>query len=285
MKIIVFLLTLIISFVSAETLTLDPQFDMYTDVEHPGTAPNVQQLWTANFPASGNFQRIMMKFDIEQYRDMELESAVLKLTRFYSCPSGGTTAAKFIRIAEDWDESAWNFNTHADLDNDVSMPYVFSGPGGNTVHNFEVDITTFINNWFENSIDDFGFAIVANSNQKFSKFYSKENANQSYRPKLELTVNNVLIEENLTENFSLTSYPNPFNPSTTINFSLSGSQFVQLKVANSNGSVLETLFTGNLNSGSHSFDWSATSGISTGVYYSILEVGNQRIMNKMVLIK
>jgi len=82
----------------------------------------------------------------------------------------------------------------------------------------------------------------------------------------------------------LNNYPNPFNPSTTISFSIPTEEFVSLKVFNSLGEevaelVNETLFAGNY---SVSFD---ASYLTSGVYFYQINAGIFIEIKKMMLIK
>jgi len=49
------------------------------------------------------------------------------------------------------------------------------------------------------------------------------------------------------------NHPNPFNPSTTIEFSLPKAEFVKLKVYNILGKEVTTLLSKKLNQGDHTF--------------------------------
>jgi photosystem II stability/assembly factor-like uncharacterized protein len=63
------------------------------------------------------------------------------------------------------------------------------------------------------------------------------------------------------------NYPNPFNPTTTIKFDLPRASKVTLKIYNILGEEVATLFSGSLNSGSHSIEWSRPAGIASGIYF------------------
>ncbi len=289
---IVFLLSTI-TFLYSEvtTVTLAPTDDMYTDPDHPGVNPNPSQLWLATFQPAGHFERIMLKFDLEPYRTADLISATLKLTRFFSCPGSGTTVSKFYAIATSWDESSWDHTQHIIYDENITMNYSFSGAGGQAITNFEIEMTDFFQNWFNDSyLSDYGFVIKANPNQKFSKFYSKEFSNEEYRPKLVLELDNLGIEEeNLAKEIALKAYPNPFNPSTKINFNLPNSQNISLKIYDINGALVKELVKGYQNSGNYSINWAgdgANGGsISAGMYFAVLKGENFTINQKMVYLK
>ncbi len=280
----------------ADTVTIEPSDDMYTDPDHPGTNPTITELWTADFNPSGHFERIMINFDLSSYIGQTAESAILHLTRFYSCPSGGTTASTFYAITEEWTEETWDHTQHIQYDPSVNMPYVFSGNGGNAIVPFEVDITDFINTFLEGSFENNGFVIKANSNQKFSKFYSKEYSNTDYRPSLEITFpGSDAGDEIITGNIEfLRNYPNPFNPETTISFQFSNEQNQQneqtkLEIYNIKGQKIKQLISKQLPAGQHSVVWNGTDNsgkpITSGIYFYRIKSANSVKMNKMILLR
>lgn len=55
------------------------------------------------------------------------------------------------------------------------------------------------------------------------------------------------------------NFPNPFNPVTTIQFSLIQSGFVSLKIYDVIGKEIATLINGDMNRGNHSIQWNAAS--------------------------
>jgi hypothetical protein len=68
------------------------------------------------------------------------------------------------------------------------------------------------------------------------------------------------------------NFPNPFNPSTTFQFSIPSSQFTVLKVYDLIGREVATLVDEQKPAGSHSVRWEA-SGIASGVYLYKLQSG------------
>jgi photosystem II stability/assembly factor-like uncharacterized protein len=80
------------------------------------------------------------------------------------------------------------------------------------------------------------------------------------------------------------NFPNPFNPSTTINYYLSESGQVSVKIYNLLGTHVATLIEDYKSSGNHSVVWKAENEPS-GVYYFQLNVNGKLATRKMVLLK
>ena len=92
-------------------------------------------------------------------------------------------------------------------------------------------------------------------------------------------------EEIVANEFALhQNYPNPFNPETTIKFSIPNTQDVNLSVYNMLGQRVVTLFSGELQGGSHIAKWHA-GDIASGVYIYKLTSSNKTITQKMLLLK
>jgi len=98
-----------------------------------------------------------------------------------------------------------------------------------------------------------------------------------------LTVTNAKETTAQATDILLESSPNPFNPTTTINFSLPGDETVELSVYNAQGALVKSLIKGELKAGSHQTQFNATN-LPSGVYYSRLQVGNQPAMVKRMLL-
>lgn len=92
-----------------------------------------------------------------------------------------------------------------------------------------------------------------------------------------------LLNSTLPDRFSLQqNFPNPFNPSTTIQFSITERTPVSLKVFNSLGEEVGTLVSRELNPGTYTYRWDAT-GLASGVYFYRLITGSFSESRKMVL--
>jgi len=80
------------------------------------------------------------------------------------------------------------------------------------------------------------------------------------------------------------NFPNPFNPSTTITFSLSSRSFASLKVFEVIGREVATIVDGELPAGNYSRQWNATN-MSSGMYYYRLQTGSFAATRKMLFLK
>ncbi len=80
------------------------------------------------------------------------------------------------------------------------------------------------------------------------------------------------------------AYPNPFNSSTTILFSLSKSTSVSLKIYNLLGKEVETLISEYYCMGIHKVEWNAKD-LPSGIYLYRLEAGNNVETKKLILQK
>ena len=101
-----------------------------------------------------------------------------------------------------------------------------------------------------------------------------------YSTSTEVTVIGVPKELKLYGN-----YPNPFNPSTKVQFTVPENGNARLSVYNLLGQEVATLFNGTAESGNlYTTNFNA-SRMSSGLYFSVLEFGNQRITHKMLLTK
>jgi hypothetical protein len=82
----------------------------------------------------------------------------------------------------------------------------------------------------------------------------------------------------------LSAYPNPFNPSTTISFSIPTEQKVTLTIFDVLGQEVVILVDGVLPAGQHSLQWQAKN-MASGIYLYQLRVNSITITQKMLLIK
>lgn len=86
------------------------------------------------------------------------------------------------------------------------------------------------------------------------------------------------------EPVQLANYPNPFNPSTSIKYSVPSASRVKLEVYNIQGQLVATLVDEQKPSGQHEVRFDA-SNLSSGVYFYRVTTGNFAKTNKFTLIK
>jgi len=83
--------------------------------------------------------------------------------------------------------------------------------------------------------------------------------------------------------------PNPFNPSTTITFSLSEKEFTSLVIYNIAGQKVRELVSRTMNAGIHNVVWDGRSDsgnmVSSGIYFSRLSSGKLVDYNRMLFMK
>jgi formylglycine-generating enzyme required for sulfatase activity len=97
------------------------------------------------------------------------------------------------------------------------------------------------------------------------------------------------MKEGITEPFSLgQNFPNPFNPTTVIPFTLSRAGKAQLIVYNVFGQTVRTIVNGSFSSGFHTFVWDGRDdhnvGVGAGIYIYCLRFEGKNITRKMLLL-
>ncbi len=85
------------------------------------------------------------------------------------------------------------------------------------------------------------------------------------------------------------NYPNPFNPTTTLSFSIPSHELVSLTIYNMLGQEITTLVNSTLDAGDHSYVWNGRDAagniVSSGVYFYTMKAGNYTSTQKMVFMK
>ena len=99
-----------------------------------------------------------------------------------------------------------------------------------------------------------------------------------------------LTIENVPDEFVLYSnYPNPFNPTTKIDYGLPKEANVKLVIFDIMGREVRTLVNSIQEPGYKSISWNGTDAlgrnVSAGMYFYVLQAGEFRQVNKMILLK
>ncbi|MCK5547382.1 MAG: T9SS type A sorting domain-containing protein, partial [Thermoplasmata archaeon] len=84
------------------------------------------------------------------------------------------------------------------------------------------------------------------------------------------------------------NYPNPFNPATTISFTVPEKAHATLSIFNIEGKLVKTLVNNTLEEGYKQTTWDGTdshgNAVSSGVYFYRLRAGGKALTRKMVVI-
>jgi len=94
----------------------------------------------------------------------------------------------------------------------------------------------------------------------------------------------------LTQIVTINNYPNPFNPSTSIEFSIKNNSEVKLTIYNIKGQKVKTLIHNEFAQGLHSIIWNGddefNKSVSSGIYYYQLNVnGKTEAVKKCLILK
>ena len=97
-------------------------------------------------------------------------------------------------------------------------------------------------------------------------------------------------ESSLPTEYALSqNFPNPFNPTTTISYSIPENSEVKFTIYNLTGQKITDLVQGQVNAGIYSLNWDGTNDtghpVSSGLYLYTVETANFRAMKKMIFMK
>jgi subtilisin family serine protease len=93
------------------------------------------------------------------------------------------------------------------------------------------------------------------------------------------------LEANETKDeFSIGAYPNPFNPTTRITFTLPETATINLNVYSVTGQLVQKVVKGSLAAGKHNYEVNGHQ-LATGLYFYVLKSANYNASGKLLLIK
>ena len=85
------------------------------------------------------------------------------------------------------------------------------------------------------------------------------------------------------------NFPNPFNPVTTLEYSIPENMVVQVTIYDNMGRLVKNLFNASQRAGTNRIQWNATDNMNqpvpTGMYIYRIQAGNQVETNKMIYLK
>lgn len=98
-----------------------------------------------------------------------------------------------------------------------------------------------------------------------------------------------VIESAKPIQFVLQNFPNPFNSSTTITFTIPSDTPATLAIYSISGQKVRELMNGTQSAGTHSAIWNGRdergNPVSSGIYFARLETGKQAQIRKMLIVK
>ncbi len=184
---------------------------------------------------------------------------------------GKIVASGYYNNGSNSDFALIRYNQNGSLDNTFGTNGIITTEIGPV---FDIASSVIIQN--DGKIVVAGYSYAANNNSVFTVVrYLRDFPNS-------------LIEEN-TEEIPTTytleqKYPNPFNPSTSIQFSIPEQSFVRLEVFNLLGEKVSTLVSDELNAGNYKYEWNAAK-LSSGIYLYRLRTPQYSEIKKMILLR
>jgi len=152
-----------------------------------------------------------------------------------------------------------------------------------------------VQDWLDNPTSNFGWLVLGNeSDQQTSKrFGTRENTTPGNQPVLSVHwtgPSSVSGHAEIPEGFDLRqNFPNPFNPSTTIEYVLKENRRVRLSVYDMLGQEVTTLVNESQSAGLKKVIWDGTdhagSSVSTGLYVYRISTGDFVMSRKMLYVK
>ena len=89
--------------------------------------------------------------------------------------------------------------------------------------------------------------------------------------------------------YSISNYPNPFNPVTSINYSLAKGSNINIVIYDILGNVVKEVYSGFQTPGKKSIKWNATNlkgeTVSTGIYFYEIKSNRFRVVKSMMYLK
>jgi peptidyl-prolyl cis-trans isomerase A (cyclophilin A) len=139
---------------------------------------------------------------------------------------------------------------------------------------------------------DFMFNVTFENSGEYIVKSTVSNGNYEYPTLWYVFVNTTNIEEQICSNstYLYQNTPNPFNPETTISFSVTQtSSFVTLDIYNIKGQKVKQIVNEVLPAGEHSINWNGRDSngkrVGSGIYFYKLVAGDYQRVKKMILMK
>ena len=220
--------------------------------------PDTTGLNLPEFDFAGNQRVLNGRIDMGAY-----EFTTLISTNFTASYTEGTVpfTVEFTDLTSGYPtEWEWDFNSDGIIDSyDQNPVYTYNEQGYYTV------TLTSINAYYEDTIIKEDYILVTGVS-----------AGEDIMPTTSQLIGN---------------YPNPFNPTTAISFSLTAedARNVEIAIYNIKGQKVKSLINQNMGAGQHSVIWNGTddSGkpVSSGIYFFKMKTSKKTSSKKMILLK
>ncbi len=163
-----------------------------------------------------------------------------------------------------------------------------------TVKNTDGDIIAFART---NEDGDFTLVNIPNENiQVIASIMGyqsvSENMTVTGDETISYTMTSALSNDNTTTPMvktQINNYPNPFNPSTTISFTLANDEQVSLDIYNIKGQKVKSFFNEKMTKGNHQVVWNGKDNnnkdVTSGIYFAKVKGQMTNATRKMLLIK
>lgn len=262
-------------------------------------------------------RRGLLSFDLATAIPAEAAIDSVRLTLHMSKTSSSTRLVSVHRVLTDWGEgtsnsvlggggggadattgdATWIYtffdtatwqNAGGDFDN-ISSADMQIGIIGTYTWISTARMVDDVRDWLERPEENFGWLLLGDEDAQGTakRFDSREIANEAFVPKLHVfysIATDVETESLPTAIRLLSSYPNPFQHTTTIAYELETPEFVTLEVFDALGRRVSTLVTARQPTGLHQavFDGSGQPG---GVYFYRLSASGSDQFGKMILLR
>lgn len=233
----------------------------------------------------------------EDIIDITMEGVFNNPIRFFAYLEIDSSGVGTVTVIPDTMELSLPASSHDTIHRQVflsssggSVPYVALVDGGIPPFLFLRDSTGMTND----SVDVYArlpFPVPAGSYYSWVLFYvSGVPGFTPLRVKLTVTGPSDSIAGSASEELvELSNYPNPFNPRTTVLFTLPAAGNVTLEIFDVLGRRVRTLVDGWTSIGDHSIPWDGTDSdglqVSSGIYFYRLTTETQSLSKKMLLLK
>ena len=214
---------------------------------------------------------------------------IAQVTIEFKCAStyGSLTGEMvFYRFLKEWGESIITSNNVPSYTSQDSIVKDWPVAG----QWLSLDATNIVRFWYEHPDSNFGLfghCVNTTANNGAAAFYSSRQTTSADRPRLTIFYAATDVKSHgalVPSEFRVDAYPNPFNPSTTISYTLDKSGSVSLNIIDMNGRIIENIVRSYQSAGAHHEQWNA-SRFSSGIYLVALTSGKNLAVKKVALMK